>query len=217
MVLSEDEVLDGEVLWRAFKCFHPTFASISFIAIPSLQSTSNHWGTSIRRYTAPSAFVKVLIRTTVIYIVVTPWFVKNYLPRLEPWNSLLATFYSHLTVILVLSFRFHYAFYLWETCTYFRCLLLPQRKNFCRVRVPQWWVSCNPPVLHREIMARPLTLAYIIYHYFLFRFNVLKHIITLFILLSYTEENFWSINIIYTQMIDHLKKWRILHFYIHTF
>lgn len=30
-----------------------------------------------RRYTAPSASVKVLARMTVIYIAVTPWFVKN--------------------------------------------------------------------------------------------------------------------------------------------
>lgn len=33
------------------------------------------------------------------------------------------------------------------------------RKNFCRVRV-SWRISCYPAVLHREIMARPLTLAH---------------------------------------------------------
>lgn len=30
MVLSEDEVPDGEVLWRALKCSHPTSVPTSF-------------------------------------------------------------------------------------------------------------------------------------------------------------------------------------------
>lgn len=84
MVLSEDEVPDGEVLWRAFKCSYPTFASTSFAPYrhpfplvvgrpPTLTIQALP-----RRYTALSALAKVLTCTTMIYIAVTPWFVKNY-------------------------------------------------------------------------------------------------------------------------------------------
>lgn len=119
MVLSEDEVPDGEVLWRAFKCSYPTFASTSFAPYrhpfplvvgrpPTLTIQALP-----RRYTALSALVKVLTCTTMIYIAVTPWFVKNYplctpsrtpeQPSRDPGPS-----YPYMTFIFALDFRFHY-------------------------------------------------------------------------------------------------------------
>lgn len=167
MVLSEDEVLNGEVLWRAFKCSHPTFSSFTLYRHPFSPAVGRSPTLTIeallRRYAAPSTFAKVLARTTVIYIVVTPWFVKklpSMYPVLHP-NSLLTTgpSYPHLTFISALNFRFHYAFCLWGTRIYFRCLLLPRGKISAGYCVPQWRISCNPAVLHREIMACSLTLA----------------------------------------------------------
>lgn len=169
MVLSEDEVLDGEVLWRAFKCSRPTFSSTFFTLYhhpfspavgrpPTLTIEA-----LLRRYAAHSTFVKVLTRTTVIYIVVTPWFVKNYLlctPSCTPQQpshdwSFLSPSDVHLRSKLPFSLRF-----LPLEDSY----LLPlsssvARKNFCRIRVSQWRISCNPAVLYREIMACLLTLA----------------------------------------------------------
>lgn len=45
MVLSEDEVFDGEVLWRVFKCSHSTFVSTSSFRSPLATLSLRGWPT----------------------------------------------------------------------------------------------------------------------------------------------------------------------------
>lgn len=133
MVLSEDEVLDGEVLWRALKCSHPTFASISFITIPST-SNLNHRGTSKKVHRSLHVRESLNSHNRDIYrgyALIRQELSSMYLPPL----ALLGTVssrpsYSYLTFIFELPFSL--CLLPLGNLYHFRCLLL-QKKNFCRI------------------------------------------------------------------------------------
>lgn len=121
MVLSEDEVRDGEVLWRAFKCSHSTFTSFAPYRHPF--SLIVGWPPTLTIEVFPKSPLRVHESLNLHdYDIYRDYaLIHQELPSTYPvshtWTASLRPVllsYSYLIFIFVLDFRFHYAFCLWE-------------------------------------------------------------------------------------------------------
>lgn len=160
MVLSEDEVPDGEVLWRAFKCSHPTSTSFAPLS-PSLlfhsRSTSNlnHRGISKKVHRFLRVRESLNLHDCDIYrgyALIRQELPSTY-PVSHPWTA------SSRPILLILIWR---SSSLWTSVftmpSAFGGLLPTFAVFFCFEE--KFLQGTRPAVFHREIMARSLALAH---------------------------------------------------------